>query len=42
MPMHNPPRPGEFIQEVQLESLGITGRQLAAKLVFHHQLSTGF
>lgn len=32
MPMHNPPRPGEFIREVYLEPNGITGRQLAAKL----------
>lgn len=32
MTMHNPPHPGEFIQEVYLEPFGITGRQLSAKL----------
>lgn len=32
MPMHNPPHPGEFIQEVYLEPFNISGRQLAAKL----------
>jgi addiction module HigA family antidote len=30
--MHNPPHPGEFIQEIYMEPFGITGRQLAAKL----------
>jgi addiction module HigA family antidote len=30
--MHNPPHPGEFIREVYLEPLGITGRQLSLKL----------
>lgn len=32
MSMHNPPHPGEFIQETYLEPFSITGRQLAAKL----------
>ena len=32
MTMHNPPHPGEFIQEVYLEPFGITGRQLSLKL----------
>jgi len=32
MAMHNPPHPGEFIQEVYLEPFGITGRQLSEKL----------
>ena len=32
MSMHNPPHPGEFIQEIYMEPFGITGRQLAAKL----------
>lgn len=32
MSMHNPPHPGEFIQEIYIEPFGITGRQLAAKL----------
>lgn len=30
--MHNPPHPGEFINEVYLEPFEITGRQLAFKL----------
>jgi addiction module HigA family antidote len=30
--MHNPPHPGEFIQQVYMEPFGITGRALAAKL----------
>ena len=32
MTMHNPPHPGEFIQEVYLEPFGISSRQLAASL----------
>jgi len=32
MAMHNPPHPGEFIQEVYLEPFGISSRQLAASL----------
>ncbi len=32
MTMHNPPHPGEFIQEVYLEPFEISGRQLSAKL----------
>ena len=32
MTMHNPPHPGEFIQEVYLKPFGITGRQLSLKL----------
>ena len=32
MAMHNPPHPGEFIQEVYLAPFGITGRQLSEKL----------
>ena len=32
MNMHNPPHPGEFIREVYLEPLDISGRQLAQKL----------
>lgn len=32
MTIHNPPHPGEFIQEVYLQPFGVTGRQLAAKL----------
>ena len=32
MAMHNPPHPGEFIQEVYLAPFGITGRQLSKKL----------
>jgi len=32
MTMHNPPHPGEFIQEVYMEPFDLTGRQLAAKL----------
>jgi addiction module HigA family antidote len=30
--MHNPPHPGEFIQEVYLEPFGISSRQLASSL----------
>jgi addiction module HigA family antidote len=30
--MHNPPHPGEFINDVYLEPNGITGRELAAAL----------
>jgi len=32
MVMHNPPRPGEFIQAIYLEPSGLSGRYLAAKL----------
>ena len=32
MIMHNPPHPGEFINEVYLEPNGISGRELAAML----------
>lgn len=32
MLMHNPPHPGEFIQEVYLEPNGVSGRALAASL----------
>jgi addiction module HigA family antidote len=32
MAMHNPPHPGEFIQEIYLDPHGISGRELAAKL----------
>ncbi len=32
MPMHNPPHPGEFINEIYLEPQGISCRELAAKL----------
>ena len=32
MTMHNPPHPGEFIQEVYLEPFGISSRQLASSL----------
>ena len=32
MPMHNPPRPGEFIATVYLEPNGISGRELAGRL----------
>lgn len=32
MTMHNPPHPGEFIQEVYLEPFEISGRQLSVKL----------
>ena len=32
MAMHNPPHPGEFIQEVYLEPNDLSGRELAAKL----------
>lgn len=32
MAMHNPPHPGEFINDIYLEPNGISGRELAAKL----------
>lgn len=32
MPMHDPPHPGEFIASMYLETLGMTGRELAARL----------
>jgi len=32
MPMHNPPHPGEFINDIYLEPNGISGRELAGKL----------
>ncbi len=32
MAMHNPPHPGEFIQEIYLDPHGISGRELASKL----------
>ena len=32
MSMHNPPHPGEFIQEVYLEPSGISYRTVASKL----------
>lgn len=32
MEMHNPPHPGQFITATYLEPLGISGRELAAKL----------
>jgi antitoxin HigA-1 len=32
MAMHNPPHPGEFINDVYLEPNGISGRELAEKL----------
>ena len=32
MRMHNPPHPGEFINEAYLEPHGISGRELAEKL----------
>lgn len=32
MRMHNPPHPGEFINEIYLEPHGISGRELAEKL----------
>ena len=32
MPMHNPMHPGEYINEVYLQPLGISGRALAGKL----------
>jgi addiction module HigA family antidote len=32
MNMHNPPHPGEFINEVYLAPHGISGRELASKL----------
>lgn len=32
MPMHDPPHPGEFITSAYLEPLGMTGRELAARL----------
>ena len=31
-PMHNPPHPGEFISEVYLDVLGLSGRDLASRL----------
>ncbi len=31
-PMHNPPHPGEFLAAVYLESLGVSGRERAARL----------
>lgn len=31
-PMFDPPHPGEFISEVYLKPLGISGRELASKL----------
>lgn len=31
-PMHNPPHPGEFISQVYLEPLGVSGRKLAQQL----------
>ncbi len=32
MAMHNPPHPGEFINDLHLEPNGISGRELAEKL----------
>ena len=32
MTMHNPPHPGEFINDVYLVPHGVSGRELAAKL----------
>jgi len=32
MIQHNPPHPGEFIVEVYLDELGLSGRELAEKL----------
>ena len=32
MTMHNPPHPGEFIQEVYMKPFGLSGRFLAEKL----------
>jgi antitoxin HigA-1 len=32
MGMHNPPHPGEFIREIYLTPLGVSARQVAAKL----------
>ena len=32
MAMHNPPHPGEFINDVYLVPHGVSGRELAAKL----------
>jgi addiction module HigA family antidote len=32
MAMHNPPHPGEFINDVYLEPHGVSGRELAEKL----------
>lgn len=32
MAMHNPPSPGEFINEIYLKPNGISGRELAEKL----------
>ena len=34
MRMHNPPHPGEFIRKVYTKSLGISHREIAAKLKF--------
>ncbi len=31
-PMHNPPHPGEFLAEIYLEPLGVSGRELAKQL----------
>ena len=31
-PMHNPPHPGEFLSEIYLEPLGVSGRELAKQL----------
>ena len=31
-PMHNPPHPGEFISQVYLEPVGVSGRELATQL----------
>jgi addiction module HigA family antidote len=31
-PMHNPPHPGEFLSEIYLEPLGMSGRELARQL----------
>ena len=31
-PMHNPPHPGEFISEVYLAALALSGRELAKRL----------
>lgn len=32
MSAHNPPHPGEFITEMYLEPIGVSGRELAMKL----------
>jgi len=32
MTLYNPPHPGEFIQEMYLDPMGLTARQLALKL----------